>query len=738
MDTRDVSESDEFISHMNLIKAAAAKASQRKGEMVTDHPPQQKVIADYYEHFCAEKTPSKKDDNKVNITTTLIPSPYLPCIVPAKDLEEMKITEMRLETHHRGKKVTLRVLTPPERMIGIIAIAQDEQGTAVLLQLYQQPAEELVTGVEILRPGKICIIKEPYFKQTGNGTYSVRVDHLGDIIWLTEGDERIPSHWNNSGAILNSDSASVRLQGNYAVENENWAVAQRLYSMAIQAAKTPEEKQLASLNRSLTNLKLGRPEKALSDAAHGHDPAAPTEKSLFREARALYELRNFDQSMAKLKLLAESYPENKAVGPEMKRVTVRLNEQQKGQYSFARMYKQSEMNPPLIDCADFSAPVEVRTSPGRGQGIFTTKAVSAGELLICEKAFAYSHVNEDDDSVNLMLNMETDKMIVGGQAILLPQIIQKLFHNPEMSRGFFDLHHGDYQSVTVTECDGAPVIDSFLVERIITLNSFGSPRTSRASFEKSITQRTQETTFRTCGIWLLASKMNHSCVSNCRRSFIGDMQIIRATKDLPAGTELTFVYRSPEPLESYQDVQKSLSGWHFLCGCELCLERKATPDATLEKRRAITENLKRLLNNVAFSRVARARVLLSELDQTYVREEPNAPRLELSQHYIALGCHLVEMKQTRAAVAMVVKGLEALGFIIIACPPGTESTQPKLEVKRWGMSTGHLPWAFFQLYRAYEHLAPELCQVARHYLLLSYSMAVGEKDTCKGTIPDFI
>lgn len=271
----------------------------------------------------------------------------------------------------------------------------------------------------------------------------------------------------------------------------------------------------------------------------------------------------------------------------------------------------------------------------------------------------------------------------------------------------------------------------------MTLNSFASPRTSRASFKMSISQSGEDRTFGTCGIWLLASKLNHSCVDNCRRSFIGDMQIIRATKDLPANTELLFVYRSPEPLESYQDVQKGLSSWGFKCECELCLERKATCDTVLQKRRAIDQDLKRLLRNTKFSQVTKARQLLHNLEHTYVRKEPDAPRLELSQHRIGLGCHLVEMNQPKAAIEMIVKGLEALGCIIIACPPGKKSTRPKLEVKRWGITTCHLPWAFLQLYQAYGGFAPELCQVARGYLEMSYCIAVGEKETCKDTVPGF-
>lgn len=36
-----------------------------------------------------------------------------------------------------------------------------------------------------------------------------------------------------------------------------------------------------------------------------------------------------------------------------------------------------------------------------------------------------------------------------------------------------------------------------------------------------------------CGVWVLAARINHSCIGNCSRSFIGDMQIIHATCDLP-------------------------------------------------------------------------------------------------------------------------------------------------------------------------------------------------------------
>lgn len=188
----------------------------------------------------------------------------------------------------------------------------------------------------------------------------------------------------------------------------------------------------------------------------------PSEKSLFRKARALYELGDYKQSLEILEKLTQSFPENKAASSEKDRVNERLKEQRTGEYNFKQMYKQAERSPPFIDCATFSAPVEIRESPGRGKGLFTTKAVSAGELLLCEKAFSYSFAGDEQSrkQTKVLMNLATKRMVVGGQAHLLTLIVQKLYHNPSLSAEFGDLHHADYQKPTVLETDGTPVVDS--------------------------------------------------------------------------------------------------------------------------------------------------------------------------------------------------------------------------------------------------------------------------------------
>lgn len=108
----------------------------------------------------------------------------------------------------------------------------------------------------------------------------------------------------------------------------------------------------------------------------------------------------------------------------------------------------------------------VKISPDRGRGLFTTKAVKAGELLLCEKAFAHCYAGSSEESskdgskINLLVNIHTNRMTMGTQSDLITAIVQKLWRNPSLLSEFATLHHGSYEPVCVTEVDGKPVIDT--------------------------------------------------------------------------------------------------------------------------------------------------------------------------------------------------------------------------------------------------------------------------------------
>ncbi len=190
----------------------------------------------------------------------------------------------------------------------------------------------------------------------------------------------------------------------------------------------------------------------------------PNEKALFRGAKAYYSLGKFKTCMEKLVDLVRCNPKNAEAWAEIKRAKERLREEETGSYQFDSMHRQAAATPPLMDCATYIGPVVVRSSAGRGKGLFTTQPVKAGELLLCEKAFAYCYAGNDSSvgrsNTTILMNLSANTMCMGGQAHLITQVVQKIYHNPGSGEVFTDLHHGDYTPVKTHEVDGAPVVDT--------------------------------------------------------------------------------------------------------------------------------------------------------------------------------------------------------------------------------------------------------------------------------------
>lgn len=119
----------------------------------------------------------------------------MPCLRSLDDLKKIMIDDLLLETHHRGSYIVLRCITPPDRMNAIMAIVEDETDDALLLQLYYQEPEADRAAEDFISNGVVLIVKEPYLRLMADGDCGIRVDHLSDIIFLSEDDELVPACW---------------------------------------------------------------------------------------------------------------------------------------------------------------------------------------------------------------------------------------------------------------------------------------------------------------------------------------------------------------------------------------------------------------------------------------------------------------------------------------------------------------------------------------------------------------
>ncbi|OAP63652.1 hypothetical protein AYL99_02879 [Fonsecaea erecta] len=313
---------------------------------------------------------------------------------------------------------------------------------------------------------------ENHFK-TIPGGYAVCVDHIFDFISLSAYDERVPDCWKPKGTESIASFNDWNTKGNDLYEESKYRAAIKCYTKALDCSSTAEETDAPKINRARAFLRTNRFEAALRDPESLSSLQKAAEESLFYKAQALYSLQRFRECSKVLETICLEglgYPENLIAKDQCARTIHRLAEQESAGYSFEELRTEAaKLQPPLLDRATYVGPVYIRPSASRGRGLFTTKAVKASDLLL------YA------GDLKMLLNLETDTVNVGAQSELIKQIVQKLYRNPSLAPVFTNLHHGSYKLVNVSEVDGAPVVDTFLVERIINLNSFGCSLPSRES-----------------------------------------------------------------------------------------------------------------------------------------------------------------------------------------------------------------------------------------------------------------
>lgn len=96
------------------------------------------------------------------------------------------------------------------------------------------------------------------------------------------------------------------------------------------------------------------------------------------------------------------------------------------------------------------------------------------------------------------------------------------------------------------------------------------------------------------GFWNHASYINHSCVPNSIRTFIGDVRFLRAARDIAIGEEITNQYIAPEiDIDDRQDKYRST--WGFECDCELCVVDGSVSETMRKERMRLFEELKAMV-----------------------------------------------------------------------------------------------------------------------------------------------
>ncbi|KAK2789309.1 hypothetical protein FQN53_002151 [Emmonsiellopsis sp. PD_33] len=732
MDIHDVSQVPEYFQYLQQQRRTLQNAQSRKGQRPKGMKSRDVIIGQFMFHRMRSQT---MPNEFIGIRSSFVPPAYPPCVTPLNDLSKIVIKDLILETHHRGSYMLLRSVTPTYTMTAVMTIVEDEGGNVLTFQLYNRDKELSADGY--LTEGTVMIVKEPYLKVMGDGNFGLRVDHLSGVSFIPDHDPLIPLSWRRQYPASGTSADDWKLRGNAYFNKGGYKFAIDCYSKALDCSPTTDETRTIKLNRALTYLRTHRFEAALGDLKTVVSPGdKPSEKALFREAQALYHLHRFRESCNVHKVLSQEYPENTLAKSEFKRAIARLAEQEEGKYQFSQMQREAKKrHPPHLDHATYIGPVCVKPTESRGRGLFTTKAVKAGDLLFCEKAFTHAFQDPDNKKgLSLLINAQTNSAKMGTQAELIELTVQKLSKNPSLLPTIADLYHGSYKPVDTLEVDSIPVVDTFLVERIIGSNCFGSPLLSHEYHARAMKGdrqfKSDSENFHSTGIWPLASYINHSCYRNAERSFVGDMMIVRASQDLAPNTEILFWYKSPLS-EGIDKKQVDLANWGFKCSCAICQDVEETTNGQFANRKRLRAILLKEHQSHKSPKIAKFEATLSKLVETYQKPASEVPRLAIWEPYLALAM-ICMPNDPQKTCQYALKALESLGYIIeggnIPHVPGTP-----LLVKQWGLMLDTNVRCWMTLAAACCVVAPDIVAQAEEYARITYRICVGEDETFEET-----
>lgn len=227
MDIDDVSSTEQVNALLRQQKQTLEAAKKRKGERPDDMKSRDLLIHEFMVNRMSQMM------NRPNQITHLsfVAEFYPPSVAPLSTLKKLHINEMQLETHHRGFYALLRVMAPSKVMTAVMFIVEDEKENGVTLQVYQQEDTEYGLAKDIAQIGGVCIVKEPYFKTMNSGDYGLRVDHITDIIWLAQDDERTPLGWAPRISEVDKTAKALKEEGNTALKAREMNKAVKWYAI---------------------------------------------------------------------------------------------------------------------------------------------------------------------------------------------------------------------------------------------------------------------------------------------------------------------------------------------------------------------------------------------------------------------------------------------------------------------------------------------------------------------------
>ncbi|KLO12661.1 hypothetical protein SCHPADRAFT_915546 [Schizopora paradoxa] len=498
---------------------------------------------------------------------------------------------------------------------GVVTLVEDELGAVHRLRLYNLPSQNQkpLNLDDILPPGCVLAIKEPYCEAASEDMSGIRVDHPSDWMYLSEVHALFPEIWKHQFDDPSvSPSESLKNEGNAFFKAHKYRQSVLKYTEALRFERSPSLGATLLLNRAQAYLLLGDyplavndVQKYLTEIASNPDHAkSQDEKALFRGAKAFYALRKYQDAHDLLERLTKEFPQNKDARQELTKVKTRLEEEKWGRYDWFALSAEARKPVPKNDVADYVGSIK-----RDGSGVWVaTRDVKAGELLLVSKALDVLFAAEVEGNEKALVYDATRALLGESEGwTLTRKIASKLSEVPsqvddvQSLSGCLDVYQDSEEgsSEKVVMIDDRTIIDINVIDAV--REAFATPF---PAIHPLITGASS--VFSGVGLWPASARphLPHACTPNTSRSFLGDVLILRACRDLKSGEGLTVSHVHPAlPLEERRAELVRPGTRLGACECAFCAIEEKEGNEMRARRVELVQRVKTLSDKAPAERL---------------------------------------------------------------------------------------------------------------------------------------
>ncbi|KAL4472458.1 hypothetical protein ABPG74_018407 [Tetrahymena malaccensis] len=513
-----------------------------------------------------------KQNASVNNTSVDSISQKNICLKPLKELKKIYLKDCLVNKVMKDCVVYVKQFTNVAQVIAANIGVEDEMGDFITLTFYN--TFKLGTSLKVLDSnfpkGQSLAIKNPYLKYTSSGTFVLRNDNPGNLETLQSPLKQIQPMNEKEQSILNQ-CKDLKEQGNKYFQSSQYQEAQDLYQKALQMlqqqSQLQSQKDILNLklvlysNLSQTCINLGQYQNALSFSNKALELDSNHLKSLGRQAQSLKYLNDFEKSLKVYQTISNTHKTD--VSKEIKELK-QLNSFQQNGYKLIDLHNLTVDGDQQLKLCPYFGPIRIGFTEKKGRGVFTTKEVKKGDVLLLEQSLIEPEGNEKNMySIGINSDKTTDIHSSVEFKIYLLHLIQesvivrkrlsylykgeefKELKIPDLSIYKYDYYNPEDEQIILTAQD---------IQQIIKFNST-QLQVQNGMENNSITDRTL--------LNLFISLINHSSKQNVQIVRCGRYCAVVSMIDIEKGEELCYDYLNQLNLDT-QERKKSLLTWNIV------------------------------------------------------------------------------------------------------------------------------------------------------------------------------